>query len=57
MNHPEWDLATYSGTDSDFWKVESPAAEETSAKGVVKETRSADGMVRETDMVVIDPLT
>ena len=26
VDHPKWDLATYSGANSNFWEVESPAA-------------------------------
>ena len=27
LDHPEWDLAVYSGVDSDFWGVESLVVE------------------------------
>ena len=54
LDHPEWDLAAYSGVDLDFWEVEPPAAEETPDG---EETRSTEEVVGETVVVTIDPPT
>ena len=54
-NHPEWDLSTYSGADSDFWEVESPVDEEapTGREGVAEGSKAAE----EAEVEVLDPPT
>ena len=41
LAHPEWDLSTFSGAESNFWDVEPSAAEEGAPAGGVVETGAA----------------
>ena len=52
VDHPKWDLAAYSGVNSDFWEVESSTAKETPTDRATGETRPAS---EETDIMKIDP--
>ena len=54
LDHPKWDLTAYSGADTAFWEMESPAAEETPVGGEVRKTKPTDQVVGETDIVVIE---
>ena len=53
VDHPEWDLSTYSRADSDFWEVESPAGEEASAdgEGAAEGSKAAE----EAEVEIVDP--
>ena len=53
VDHPEWDLIAYSGVESDFWDVESPANKEAP---VDKEGRTEGAKAAEEAKVeVVDP--
>ena len=53
VDHPEWDLSTYSGADSDFWEVESPTREEAPAgdEGAAEGSKAAE----EAEVEIVDP--